>query len=183
MFYAVLVAFLILGPLFYLRVVKCQPWEKIRKELLPKYQGHKKEIIGSVALFGALLLGFYLLVIGMSTFEYFFGIDVNDLDKVETIVKEEFAAPSALSIITLLIVLFAEEFFFRAFLVPRAGILISTLIFTAFHIGYGSIAEIIGVFFLGLILAYWFKKNKSLFQNYMGHVIYDAFAIALYLIV
>ncbi|MEK6959456.1 MAG: CPBP family intramembrane glutamic endopeptidase [archaeon] len=182
MFYELLVAFFILGPLFYLRVVKQHSWEKIREEMLPKFGGPAKEIIGSITLFGALLIGFYLLMVGMTTFEYYSGATVNDLGKVEQIVKEDFAAASLPYLATILIVLFAEEFFFRAFLVPRVGIILSTIVFTAFHIGYGSIAEIIGVFFLGLILAYWFKKNKSLFQNYLGHVIYDAFAIALYLI-
>ena len=49
-----------------------------------------------------------------------------------------------LFLFTLIVVVFIEEFFFRAFLIPRAGMIPATLIFTFFHYGYGSIAEIIG---------------------------------------
>ncbi|MDD3084112.1 MAG: CPBP family glutamic-type intramembrane protease, partial [Candidatus ainarchaeum sp.] len=78
---------------------------------------------------------------------------------------------------------FAEEFFFRAFLVKKIGILFSTIIFTFFHLGYESLTQTIGVFFLGLILAYWFKKNNSIIQNYFGHLIYNLIAIILYVII
>jgi uncharacterized protein len=176
-------AILSLGPLFYLRVVKDKSWEEIKARLIPKYQGHRKEIIGSFALFGALLIGFVLVAGTLGFIEDTTGTEINDLDKVESVIIEEFASNAILFIGLLIIMLFAEEFFFRSFLVPRIGMILSTVIFTALHAGYGSIAELIGVFFLGLILAYWFKRNKSLLQNYMGHVLYDILAIALYLII
>jgi membrane protease YdiL (CAAX protease family) len=61
------------------------------------------------------------------------------------------------------------------------GMVPSNLVFTLLHIGYGSTAELIGVFVLGMILAYWYKRNNSLLQNYLGHLLYDFFAILFYL--
>jgi membrane protease YdiL (CAAX protease family) len=167
---------MLLLPLFFLRAVKGKEWGKIEKELLGKYQGNKKEIVGALALFSALLIGFVV----MASIISFLGI--NDLSKVQEVVVETYSQNAPALIFTLLVGVFAEEFFFRVFLVKRAGMLISTIIFTFAHLGYGSAAETIGVFFLGLILSYWYKKKNSLFQNYFGHMLYNLFAIAIYLV-
>jgi membrane protease YdiL (CAAX protease family) len=183
MYALILFLFLLLAPLFYLRVIKEQTWLEIKIKLFPKYQGHRKELLGSLALFGALLLGFVVVAGGITLVEEGSGVAINDLDKVEGIITEEFTSNALLFIGIIIVGLFVEEFFFRSFLVPRIGMILSTLVFTALHAGYGSIAEVIGVFFLGLILAYWFKRNQSLLQNYLGHLLYDILAIALYLLI
>jgi membrane protease YdiL (CAAX protease family) len=170
-----LVAFFFIFPFFWLRTAKEYSWEKILQELFPKFLGWRKEIIGSTALFAALFTAFIIL----SNLLIFFGI--NDLEKVNQSIDSQLADNATIFLTTLIIILFAEEFFFRAFLIKRIGVIFSTLIFTLLHIGYGSISELIGVFFLGLILAYWYKKNNSLIQNYSAHLIYDLIAIMLYL--
>ena len=186
MFYLLILAFMFLFPIIYLKYFKKLSDKKVEAELMPKSQGLKKEIVGSLALFSALFLGFIVIVLAISIVDVtlsFAGIDnvrLNDLDKVEDLVGEEFSSAPENFLIVLVIALFAEEFFFRAFLTQRIGIIPSTILFTLAHYGYGSIAEMIGVFFLGLILAYWFKKNKSMIQNYFGHLFYDLFAILLY---
>ncbi len=160
----------------------------IEKELLPKSQGLKKEVIGALALGGALILGYFVLIAAISITEettHFFGeneVVINDLEKVSEIIMRELTSNPENFLLVLVIVLFIEEFFFRAFLTTKIGIIPSTILFTIAHFGYGSIAEIIGAFFLGLILAYWFKRNNSIIQNYFGHLIYDIFAIMLYFI-
>jgi len=151
-------------------------------ELIPKHQGLKKEAIGSIALFGALFLGFMLISMGLTFTESLTGTNINDLEKVEEIVDNEIAYNFTAFIISLIIIVFIEEFFFRSFLVPRIGMVLSTLIFTFFHYGYGSIAELIGVFILGLILAYWFKKKESIIQNYFGHLFYNIIAVIFYIL-
>jgi membrane protease YdiL (CAAX protease family) len=47
-----------------------------------------------------------------------------------------------------------------------------------FHIGYGSAAEIIGAFALGLVLAKAFQLNKNLYPNIFAHAAYNAVALA-----
>jgi uncharacterized protein len=164
-------------PIFYYRTIKEQSFKKIKEDLLGKWQGNKKEIIGGLALFGALLLGFVFLTIIINI------IGFNDLELVEEVINESLSENVLLFVITVFFIVFAEEFFFRAFLVKRTGIWISTLLFTLAHIGYGSFAQLFGVFFLGLILAYWYKKNNSLFQNFLAHLLYNMFAIIIYLII
>ena len=180
MFYELLVALFILCPLFYLRVVKNEPWEKIKEQLLGKYKGHKKELKGAVILCGTLLVAFFAISAAITLFEGASGTNINDLVNVQEVVKEELSTGVWIYIATIAVVVFAEEFLFRAFLVPRLGIFPSTIIFSTLHFGYGSLMEIAGVFVLGLILAYWYKKNKSIWQNYGGHLLYNLIAIAIY---
>jgi len=188
MMYLLLLAIMILFPIIYLKFIKKMSYKAIEKELFPKSQGLKKEIIGALALGSALIIGFFALIIVISAIEStasVIGVQnlvINDLKKVSEIVMDELLTNPENFLLTLVIVLFIEEFFFRAFLTTRTGIIPSTILFSIAHIGYGSLAEIIGVFFLGLILAYWFKRNKSIIQNYFGHLIYDIFAIMLYFI-
>ena len=73
-----------------------------------------------------------------------------------------------------------EEIFFRAFLVNRFGILISSIVFALAHFSYGSTIEIIGAFGIGLILAYIYKKSNSLIPCLLIHSIYNFSALFLY---
>ncbi len=181
--YYITLFLLLVIPFLYCRVLKEQTWKKTITELLPFNNNFKEEIIGGIKLFFLLLIGFILIILLITLTESQTGIKINDLEKVNDFINQEMNQFALGFIIILLVVLFIEELFFRAFLIKKIGIFASTIIFTIFHIGYGSIAQIIGVFFLGLILAYWFKKNKSIVQNYIGHVLYDLFAIALYFLI
>ncbi len=186
MFYLLLISLLILVPILYLKYFKKMNNKKIETELLPKNKSLKKEIIGSVALFSALFLGFIVIATAISVIDFVLeqnGLGqykLNDLEKVGDVISQELESGVINYLMLLVVVLFAEEFFFRAFLQPRLGIFVSTIIFTIAHIGYDSIAQLIGVFFLGLVLAYWFKRNKSIIQNYFGHLLYDLVAIMIY---
>ncbi len=71
----------------------------------------------------------------------------------------------------------AEEIFFRGFLVKRVGVFFSTVLFALVHLGYGSYAEVVGAFVLGLILAKAFQLNKNLYPNIAAHIAYNALAI------
>ena len=85
MYYLILIALLILIPILYLKIIKKYSDKKIKQELLPKNQGLKKEKIGSLALFGALLIGFIIISITINTIDIAFeqnGIDFSsDLEK------------------------------------------------------------------------------------------------------
>lgn len=169
--------FLLVFPFFWLRVIKSWSWEKIKLEMFSKFKGWKKELTGSITLLILMLVAYFVLVGLLSL------IGLNDLEKVSQIVNGEILNGLGLFILTVIIIVFIEEIFFRAFLVKRTGIIIATIIFTLAHIGYNSIAELVGVFVLGLILAYWYKKTNSLTQVYIAHLIYNLFAIAMYIMV
>jgi len=176
MLYWLLMFFLIIFPLFWLRAIKGYSWKKTISDLLPEPKGWKKELTGSMKLLTLLLVAFVLLSVILTL------LNLNDLDKVGDVIKGDLQSGILLYITLLVVIMFVEEFFFRAFLVKRTGVIISTIIFSIAHIGYGSIAEIIGVLVLGFIIAYWYKKNNSIIQTYTGHLMYNLIAIVLYLI-
>ncbi len=172
----VLFFFMIIFPLFWLRIIKKLNWKKIQNELVPFSFDAKKELIGSAKLFLALMISFVLLSFILTL------LGLNDLDKVSEVIALNMEN-ALLYVVVMAVLVFFEEFFFRAFLVNHVGIIPSSLLFGLAHVGYYSIAEMIGAFALGLLLAYWFKQNKSIVQNYLGHLFYNLFAIALYLLV
>lgn len=172
-----------LFPFFYLIVLKKYNWKETQNYLFPKITDYKKEIIGTIQLFILLLLFSMVISVGINLGENVTGEKINDLDKVKEAVKEDIAQGWIYFTIIIIFGLFVEELLFRAFLVPKIGMILSTIMFTIAHFSYGSITEIIGVFILGLILAWWYKNNKSLIQNYFGHVLYDAIAIGIYFLI
>ncbi len=124
----------------------------------------------SFLLFVALIVASVVL----STALGFFGL--NDLSLVsESIERISPIIPLFLMIVILRVI--SEEVFFRGFLVEKIGIVASSGIFALFHIGYGSVAEVIGAFVLGLLLAKAFQLNKNLYPNILGHAAYNAIAL------
>src|SRR3989344_5061878 len=74
-------------------------------------------------------------------------------------------------------IIFSEEFLFRAFLVPRIGVVLSAALFGIAHLSYGSVAEAVGAFALGIILGIAYKQNKSIVPNFIAHMLYNFVAV------
>lgn len=107
-----------------------------------------------------------------------FLLGINDFGPVEMTINALMGLNPLILVYLFVVRIFAEEFFFRAFLVPRAGILASSILFGALHYGYGSVAEVIGAFVLGLVLAYFYKRNGKIVPNYIAHLLYNFIIIA-----
>lgn len=71
-----------------------------------------------------------------------------------------------------------EEIFFRAFLVPRIGIILSAIVFAVFHAGYGSVSELFGTLIFGLIAGYIFKRTGSVYSSLFAHICVNLLAIS-----
>lgn len=68
---------------------------------------------------------------------------------------------------------FAEEVFFRVFLSERLGTVSSAVVFALAHIFYGSVAEVIAAFLLGLVLALVYGKVKNIIPIFFAHMAYN----------
>jgi len=127
----------------------------------------KKTSVLFLALFGiAFALGIILFLLNMSDTQAVF-------EAIDSIKKESIF----LLFYFLLIRVTGEEIFFRGFLVKRIGIFPSSAIFALMHVFYGSVAEVIGAFVLGIVLAFAFKKNNNLMPNIFAHIFYNFFVI------
>lgn len=104
------------------------------------------------------LIFFFLLAAAFAAniLVYFTGL--GDQVKVQQVVE---GLPLYIILLTFTLGPFSEELFFRALLVPRVGVPLSTILFMATHFAYGSISELAGAFFLGFVLAnaYFFLKD------------------------
>lgn len=125
--------------------------------------------IGLCAIFTALfILGLASMAVGFS-----------DQQKVSERVME---LPLAILALAVLVAPVTEELFFRAFLSPRVGILLSAVLFSIAHFSYGSVIEVVGVLFVGLLLGAVYRMSKSLLPCIAVHMAYNLLSIALTLI-
>ncbi len=162
-------ALLIGLPFAYCAFYKKNPWKEFRLERIPF-----KQLLNQGAMaFAAIFITSFVIIAVASA------LHTNDLQPVgKTILFLLAQSPIALAYL-LSIRVIAEELFFRSFLVPRVGILASTIAFAAAHVLYGSALQVIGAFVLGLILAYYFRKNNSVYPNIVAHALYNMSALIL----
>lgn len=114
-------------------------------------------ILGAVLIFIVAVLNAAILML----------LDLNDTYKVYELIS---GVPAWILFMAVFVAPFTEELFFRAALVPRVGMLLSSLLFALFHMSYGSISEIIGAFLIGFVLAYVYKKSKSIITPILLHL-------------
>ena len=89
-----------------------------------------------------------------------------------------FGMPIYFLLFTFLITPINEEIFFRGFLVPRFGIVMSALLFSVPHlISYSSISQFVAAFIFGLLAGYFFKRSKSLYPAIVAHALINVLAI------
>lgn len=152
-----------------------------KKELSLKQFGFKtdgalKDLLLTLKIVFSLIGAAFLIAIILTL------LGLNDLQVVSDVIGGILELPLIVIVYFFIIRIFLEEFFFRAFLVPRLGIIISSVIFGLAHLGYGSIAEAIGAGVLGLVLAYFYSKHGKILPNFLAHMIYNVFTISLWLI-
>ena len=70
-----------------------------------------------------------------------------------------------------------EELFFRGFLQPRVGILASTALFAAAHLGYGQPFMLVGITILSLFYAGIVRWRQSVWAAIAAHATFDAVQI------
>lgn len=82
--------------------------------------------------------------------------------------------PVALKILISLSAGVVEEWFFRGFLQPRMGILLSTVLFALAHFSYGQPFMLIGITLLSLIYGLLVKWRQNIWPAIAAHTLFDA---------
>lgn len=67
-----------------------------------------------------------------------------------------------------------EEFFFRAWLQKRVGLIASTIVFALAHAGYGQPLMLIGVTVVSLVIGVTFWRTRRLLPCIIAHGVFDA---------
>jgi len=143
-------------------------------KLIFKSQGIKyiywKKLIRHVFILFFLM---FVISYAISLVAMFFG--AQDLNLVSSTIV---ALPITYVLYLFVVRVFLEEWFFRGFLVNKVGVIISSVLFAAGHILYGSITEVIGAFVLGVLLARYYLKTGNLWITFIAHFIYNSVAYA-----
>jgi len=129
----------------------------------------KRNIIYTVAGLAFVFIALLILEAVFSAFE---------LSDQEKIVEKVSTLPWYILIFAIIAAPVSEELFFRAFLVPRIGITVSSIAFGLVHFAYGSMVEIVGAIIIGVILAVVFKSSRSITPCLAIHIIYNLISIA-----
>lgn len=79
-----------------------------------------------------------------------------------------------------------EELFFRGYLIPRLeivlkntylAIVLSSIIFGLIHYSYGTLIQIVGPFFIGLVLAIHYQKYRNIKIVILCHFLWDVLVL------
>lgn len=143
-----------------------------RKALLKGCGSIPKRLGYGVAIFLLMLFASFVVNILL----HFAGI--SDQEQIVTVVS---GLPLYLLIMAFTLGPLSEELLFRAFLVPRVGVLASTLLFTFTHMAYGSVAELVGAFALGIVLAIAYSRLKDPLPCIVAHVLFNLLSVILIL--
>jgi len=150
-----------------------------KKNILEQLGFKKTEVFDETinALFYVGLLIITSIIIG--ALFYSVGLE-KDLGKTAEVVKN-FGLTNVLT--TIAFGSIVEEIFFRGYLQRKTNLLFASFIFAYFHIIYASLSEVIGAFFLGLILGFEFEKRKNLFAPILSHLFYNLIVTSLIFVV
>ncbi len=144
-------------------------WEK--KGILLKGCGSPLKRIGlGIGIFFLMLAAAILA----NSILYFSGI--SDQAKIVDVVS---SLPLYLIIVSFTLAPISEELFFRAFLVPRIGVPVSSILFALIHAAYGSIAELFGAFFLGFVLANAYYYLRDPLPCIIAHALFNLLSISI----
>ncbi len=150
-----------------------------RKNILKQLGFKKTKLLDEtiIALFYVGLLITVSIVIGV--FFYSIGFE-KDLGRTAEAVRN-FGLENVLTIIVFGSII--EEIFFRGYLQRKTNLLFASFVFAYFHIIYASLSEVVGAFFLGIILGYEFNKRKNLFTPILSHLLYNLIVTSMIFVV
>lgn len=94
-------------------------------------------------------------------------------DEVPPVIVWLAELPMAYKLIIVGAAMTVEEGFFRAFLQPRVGLVVSSVLFACSHFSYGLPFMIIGVFTISLIIGRTFERTGDLLPCVIAHGIFD----------
>jgi membrane protease YdiL (CAAX protease family) len=95
------------------------------------------------------------------------------VDEIPPVMVWLAALPIAYKLIIVGVAMTVEEAFFRGFLQPRVGLVVSSILFALSHFSYGLPFMIVGVFTISLIIGRAFERTGDLLPCVVAHGIFD----------
>lgn len=167
---------MLLSVIIYLRTWKKQSWQQLKSTL---GISRKQFSAGKVGLGIALFLVILVLTVLINVLGYVTNTNIST--GTALLLAQE---PVWFYAFTVLISPICEEVLFRAFAVPRLGVIVSAVIFGLLHASYDSTfgVEIFAAFVFAILAGEIFKRTKSLYPSIIAHMLVNALAVAAFLI-
>lgn len=132
----------------------------------------RKNLVPNILLGIPLTVAIFVMLLLL--LQAYLALGIADSEKVAGIVKD---APFFIVVLAVVVNPFTEEIFFRGFLVPRIGVLPAAAVFSLSHFAYGSVAEVVSVFFIGILFGIVYMRRHSLWPAIVSHIIINSAAI------
>ncbi len=142
----------------------------------------KYYMLSIIVILTAVAIGFFLIAVVFKLA----GISVNNHSKrLETMVLI-FKRNKFLMVFSALTAGITEELIFRGYLIPRLQlffkqaylpIFLSALFFGLMHISYGTLMQVLGPFYLGLLFGIYYYKYRNIKVLIICHFLWDLFAL------
>lgn len=164
-----LVPFLILAFPFALAYLETRDWRKTLNALsLTPLPRARQTLFFAARIFLVFIASMVLFSIALSLAGF------TEPDKVREVITRQSAFALLL---TVTVAPVAEELLFRSYLVPRVGVLLSSLVFSGLHWWYGSLTEMAAAFLFAVIAGADFRKNKNVYACILAHAAFNALAL------
>lgn len=144
------------------------------------FKNLKRQLISGFKLF---LLTFVALILQAITLAFF---GVADSQKVAAIIAQQ----TFLTLIAIVLVApIAEELLFRGYVqkkiasvapgkhAEKIGVLLSAIVFSLLHAGFGSVSELAGAFTAAIIFGLYVSKNKAIIPVIVAHALVNVYAV------
>lgn len=99
---------------------------------------------------------------------------ISEPSEMPTMVTWMASQPAWKKLLIIISAMTVEEFFFRAWLQTRIGLLGSTALFVVAHFTLGQPLLLIGITVISLVIGYTFYRTKNLIACIVAHGVFDA---------
>ncbi len=140
----------------------------------PGRRGLAREIGIGLAAGVAGWLGVIAVLFAIAALLYLLGAESILPTRAPEIITWVVALPVGVRIALSLSAGVVEELFFRGFLQPRVGIVLSSILFVLAHLSYDQPFLLIGVALLSLLFAFLVRWRQSLWAAVVAHATFDA---------
>lgn len=154
---------------------------KIEKQSLLLYKGVKRNFIFYTLSVLAVFVIALIIVSVLSVLVKVAGLNPMPSDRYMLLIQI-LNSNRLLLIFTILTAGIVEELLFRGYLLSRlqlffknshVPVIISAVVFGLFHIGYGTLLNVIGPMLLGVLFALYYNRYKNIVPVIIAHFLYD----------
>ncbi|MGC4039503.1 MAG: type II CAAX endopeptidase family protein [Flavobacterium sp.] len=158
---------------------------KIERQPLLVWEEHRYPFLTYLGHIFLVIIAIFIVLIPVRLAIYFSGLEQVSTKLIE--MKSMLKGSKSFVLFVVFTAGITEEILFRGYIQPRLdallkspvlGILINSLLFALLHHGYGTLVNIIGPLFIGLIFSVYYWKFRNIKVLITCHILIDLIALS-----